>query len=175
MSEISANAIDDAERALEEAQNNYLRRFGWTETSNTPGAYWLWRRDFADVDAGRIKWWETTVARKPPLGAPSKPEPYGVITAPRDLAVSMTRRALDDDLACDGCAKLLRRGDKGHLCREGEVLCAACAPSWADFEEQAKERIHDGDVDEQLTRSLESCAARRAEGLSMTDPMVFDL
>lgn len=40
----SANAIGDAEYALERAQHEYLRSHGWEYTSATPGCLWLWRK-----------------------------------------------------------------------------------------------------------------------------------
>lgn len=88
-----------AERKLEDAKRMYLQRFGWNCTCNMPGAYWLWRRDFAQEEASRRKWWEDAGG---PLGKPSEPRPYGVITADTDMAVTMTRRDLDQDVDVDG-------------------------------------------------------------------------
>jgi hypothetical protein len=86
--------IDEAEQEVEQMKQAYLRRFGWDLTCNTPGSYWLWRRDFATEDAASHRRWEE---RGPgPLGWPSQPRPYGVITASLDLAVSMTERFLDE-------------------------------------------------------------------------------
>ena len=86
--------IEDAEQNLEQMKVDYLRRFGWEMTCNTPGAYWVFRRDFAAEDAERHARWKE---RGPgPLGWSSEPRPYGVITAPLDLAVSMTERSLDE-------------------------------------------------------------------------------
>lgn len=95
-------SITTAEDDLRSAKARYLRRFGWEETCMTPGSYWLWRRDFADVDAQRLAWWEGCRAIGGTGGGPSKPTPYGVVTADLDLAVSMTRKALDEDDAEDG-------------------------------------------------------------------------
>jgi len=92
--------IQDAEQEVTDLKQAYLRSFGWDCTSNTPGAYWLWRRDFVSDDAARHKRWKD--AGPGPLGWPSEPKPYGVITAPLDLAVSITMRSLDDDLDQDG-------------------------------------------------------------------------
>lgn len=92
----SQSAIEDAEQALLYVQQAYVRRFGWKITCNTPGAYWLWQRDFKDEDAKALKWWTDTCERKPPLGNPSMPTPIGVMTVPLDYAVSMTRKVLDD-------------------------------------------------------------------------------
>ncbi|HEX3066582.1 MAG TPA: hypothetical protein VHQ39_13925 [Dongiaceae bacterium] len=169
---VTAAQIDEVDRHLTEVKRSYLQRFGWQETSSTPGAYWLWRRDFADLDVESLKWWENACASKPPLGNPSRPVPYGVITAPTDLAVSITRRSLDRDENCEACGMTLVPGDLHHRCRDGEPLCESCAPSWADVEKQTKESIAEGDDDERLKRTLEACAARRAEGLSMDDKML---
>lgn len=85
--------IQDAQQEIESMKADYLRRFGWELTCNTPGSYWVWRRDFAAEDAERHKNWKD---RGPgPLGWSSEPRPYGVITAPLDLAVSMTEGCLD--------------------------------------------------------------------------------
>lgn len=87
--------IEAAEDLLRDRREAYLRRWGWRQTSNTPGAFWMWQRDFAPEDANRLKWWEEACARNPPLGNPSKPHPMGVITASLEIAVSMTVRSLD--------------------------------------------------------------------------------
>jgi glutamate mutase epsilon subunit len=96
--------IEAAENALREAQRSYLKRFGWTQTCNTPGSFWLWMRDFAAEDKQRHAWWKKASAdlaelrkrgrttRRPP----SEPRPYGVITADTEMAVQMTVRTLDD-------------------------------------------------------------------------------
>ncbi len=86
--------IQEAEARVEELKGNYLRRWGWILTCNIPGSYWMWRRDFAAEDAERHRRWRE---RGPgPLGWPSEPKPYGVITAGLDQAVSITARALDE-------------------------------------------------------------------------------
>lgn len=92
--------ITEAEGEVEDLKRAYLYRFGWSCSSNTPGAYWLWRRDFADLDAQRAKWDKAHDAGKP--GKPSISPPYGVITAPTDLAVSITQSALDEEIDQDG-------------------------------------------------------------------------
>lgn len=86
--------IDDAEEALKAIKQQYLQRFGWEVTCNTPGAFWLWRRDFAKEDAARHARWKD--GGPGPMGWPSKPRPYGVITADLDMAVRMTVRCLDE-------------------------------------------------------------------------------
>lgn len=92
--------ISVAKEEVVALQERYLRRHGWDLTCNTPGSYWLWRRDFADDDATRHARWKE---RGPgPLGWPSEPRPYGVVTAGLDLAVSITERALDNDIDQDG-------------------------------------------------------------------------
>lgn len=87
--------IEDARRAVEQLEHEYLRSWGWALTCNVPGSYWLWQRDFAPQDAERSKWWEDACASKPPLGNPSKPKPYGVITATAEMAMAITIRSLD--------------------------------------------------------------------------------
>lgn len=82
--------IDNLEHALNNARRDYLVRHGWRETSNTPGSFWLWRRDFADVDKKR----ETHY--RPPGSAF---HPYGIITADTDMAVKMTANELDQDVS----------------------------------------------------------------------------
>jgi hypothetical protein len=97
---IARQKITNAESELEDAKRAYLRKFGWNLTCSTPGSYWVWRRDFAQEDAAAHARWKE---RGPgPLGWPSEPQPYGVITAPTDLAVSMTERALDEEIEQDG-------------------------------------------------------------------------
>lgn len=86
--------IAAAESEVEALKRYYLQRFGWESTCNTPGSYWLWRRDFAKEDAERHARWVERGAG--PLGMPSEPQPYGVVTASTDLAVSMTERSLDE-------------------------------------------------------------------------------
>lgn len=81
--------IHIAEQELEDVKRAYLKKFGWKETCCTPGSYWLWVRDFSDIDAQRNKWSDD---HKRP-----HEEQYGVLKVPTDLAVSMTRRVLDDD------------------------------------------------------------------------------
>lgn len=87
-----------AEAALKDAKRRYLIEHGWKETCNTPGAFWLWVRDFSDVDAERLAWWGQANG---PYGKPSKPEPIGRITAPIDLAVAMTTAALSGEASHD--------------------------------------------------------------------------
>lgn len=36
--------IEQARLELEQEENRYLRSHGWTETSDTPGCLWLWRK-----------------------------------------------------------------------------------------------------------------------------------
>jgi len=88
------DVIYNAKISIEYAQHRYLKRHGWKYTCNIPGSFWLWRRDFGDVDAKRLSWWENANG---PLGKPSKPEPYGVITATTDIAISMTQSELAGD------------------------------------------------------------------------------
>lgn len=92
--------IEEAERAVEETKSAYLQRWGWTLDCNSPGAFWLWKRDFADEDAKRKAWDDKHGAGKP--GGPSASRPYGIIMGPTDLAVSMTARVLDGQPEIDG-------------------------------------------------------------------------
>ena len=92
--------ISEAKGVVSDLQRQYLQAHGWAYTCNTPGSYWLWRRDFAVEDAARHARWKE---RGPgPYGWPSEPQPFGVITAPEELAVSMTERYLDDAIDQDG-------------------------------------------------------------------------
>jgi hypothetical protein len=86
---ITHSKILEAEENLQSLKRQYLSRFGWTETCNTPGSYWLWIRDFSDIDAARSAWH----AEHPKT---SPPQPFGVVTASIDLAISMTTRCLDE-------------------------------------------------------------------------------
>lgn len=52
---IARQLIDQAEQELKDCREHYLRKFGWTITCNTPGSFWLWRRDFTAEDAARHK------------------------------------------------------------------------------------------------------------------------
>lgn len=90
--------IEQLESDLGNARNSYLRRYGWKQTCNTPGSYWLWQRDFAAEDKQNQENWEAIckrVADEGRTGMPSPPAPMGVITADTMLAVSMTRKRLD--------------------------------------------------------------------------------
>lgn len=85
--------LQEAESHVEALKADYLKRFGWSMTCSTPGSYWLWRRDFGPEDRGSRRRWRD---RKPgPLGKPRAPIPYGIVTAPIDLAISMTVAQLD--------------------------------------------------------------------------------
>lgn len=92
--------ISNAQDHAADLQHQYLQVHGWQQTCNTPGSYWLWKRDFADEDAARHARWEK---RGPgPLGLPSEPRPYGVVTADTELALGMTMKELDDEIDQDG-------------------------------------------------------------------------
>lgn len=86
--------IEEAIQQVEHLRNAYLMRWGWNHTSNTPGSYWLWRRDFTKEDAERHARWKAAGAG--PMGWPSEPRGYGVITSSTELAVSITVRSLDE-------------------------------------------------------------------------------
>ena len=88
--------ISDSQEDLESLKKSYLRDHGWEETCNVPGSFWMWRRDFSDLDKARADWYEAHIRSLPPGRSPaSKPVPYGIITAPLDLAVSITAAALE--------------------------------------------------------------------------------
>lgn len=86
--------IEDAQVFIDKMQGDYLRRFNWVHSSNTPGSYWMWRRDFGAEDTDRHARWKA--AGPGPMGWPHEPRPYGIITAPTELAVAMTVRFLDE-------------------------------------------------------------------------------
>lgn len=90
-----AHEIEAAEQALEQAKRSYLQRWGWTQTCETPGSYWMWRRDFADYDATFDAWHAAHPDRPRRVSS-------GVMTLPTDLAVSMTIGVLDEQLELTG-------------------------------------------------------------------------
>lgn len=100
-----ARAIEEAQSNVEDLTRQYLKRWGWSMTSHTPGSYWLWRRDWTtDDEAAVARWHEREATRAAEIaehGRPhtpngrKPPEPYGIIMVPEDLAVSMTMRCLD--------------------------------------------------------------------------------
>lgn len=83
---INTDTIETLEAKLRETKNAYLRLHGWTRTCNTPGSFWVWTRDFADID-------EKRKAYHPPKASPFVP--YGFVMAETDLAVMMTQRCLE--------------------------------------------------------------------------------
>ena len=92
--------ILEAESMVSDLRRQYLQAHGWKYTCNTPGSYWLWRRDFAKEDEQRHARWKE---RGPgPYGWPSEPQAYGVIAAGEALAISITERVLDDAVYQDG-------------------------------------------------------------------------
>lgn len=80
--------IARADAELTKMRARYLERWGWKLTCETPGSFWLWRRDFADLDAKRK-------ANDEKSGRLWRSNPFGVITTNTDTAISMTRRELD--------------------------------------------------------------------------------
>ena len=89
---VTPHDLSEAEARLENLQQIFLRSHGWEYTCNTPGSFCLWRRDFADLDAERQAWDVAHRAGEP--GRPSASKPYGVITAPTGLALSITQAVL---------------------------------------------------------------------------------
>lgn len=83
---VTLNKILKLENDLNDARRDYVRSHGWNETCNTPGSFWMWKRDFSDVD-------EVMKANHPKTASPF--QPYGMVMADLDLAVSMTARELD--------------------------------------------------------------------------------
>ena len=50
--------IEDAEMALGNRRDTFLRASGWTYTCETPGCFWMWQKELPDgrvilVDANR--------------------------------------------------------------------------------------------------------------------------
>lgn len=88
---ITFMTVEGAEQVYEGYKRDYLRRWGWEETCSTPGSFWLWKRDFADYDKKM-----RAIHRR--LKLPGTFRPYGVISAPTDLAISMTLNCLDEQL-----------------------------------------------------------------------------
>ncbi len=79
--------IEDLYTRIKDAKRAYLQSFGWKETCETPASYWLYERDFSELDAIRNKWADDH----------DKPHPrqYGLVCVPLDIAVSMTRTTLE--------------------------------------------------------------------------------
>lgn len=89
--------IEAAQAALHSAEDMYLARFGWERTCDTPGALWLWRRDFADVDAKRRTVHEHKAHQLAQRGQrASEFRPYGVLLLPKDTALRITLLELDE-------------------------------------------------------------------------------
>ncbi len=86
--------IEAAEQEVEYLKRFYLRRWGWVETSETPGSYSLWWRDFTDLDAKRKAFHDAHPTT-------SKPRAYGIVWAATDLAISITVRCLDEQPECE--------------------------------------------------------------------------
>lgn len=79
-----------AERDLNDRKEEYVQRWGWRRTCNTPGSFWLWVRDFRKEDNERVDNWRDRG------GSSTRPKPYGVMTVPLDMAVRMTVMSLDE-------------------------------------------------------------------------------
>jgi hypothetical protein len=93
--------VTSAEDEVIALQHAYLQRFGWKFTCNMPGSFWLWQRDFSDVDARHADWDEKHDAGKP--GKPSRHVPYGAINgATTEIAIAMTKNVLDYEIDQDG-------------------------------------------------------------------------
>ena len=46
MPEYRKTTIDRAQERLNDRKDAYLRDRGWRQTSDNPGSYWLWSREF---------------------------------------------------------------------------------------------------------------------------------
>lgn len=80
---------------LQVAKNGYLRAHGWRETSSTPGCYWMWRRDFADVNDRRLAEHRAFCER---IGQERDHQTYPAeILADTDTAIRMTWAEIDPE------------------------------------------------------------------------------
>jgi hypothetical protein len=78
-------------------------------------------------------------ARKPIQTAKAPlDEALRALDALHDAAVEEAGVELLDE-ACESCDRLLIKGDRGHRCSDGPVLCEACSPTWADILRQYQE------------------------------------
>lgn len=75
------------ENQLLSARQSFLTAHGWSSTCQTPGSFWLWKRDFTAEDAARQE-------RYAANGFAEKFYPYGVITTGMETAIQMTVREL---------------------------------------------------------------------------------
>ena len=92
---ITYSQIEEASQHVKDLKDDYLRRWGWTQTSHTPGSLWVWKRDFADLDEKSKKWHDEHPAASPHV-------PYGLITTHNtDTAVSITVSVLDEQPELD--------------------------------------------------------------------------
>lgn len=72
---LSYHSVRQAEYELEDLKAAYLHQWGWLQKHDTPIGYYLWQRDFSDVD-----------------------KKYGVITTNTHLAIMMTVNCLEQNL-----------------------------------------------------------------------------
>ena len=93
-----AHEIENQAAILQGLRENYLKRWGWQITCNTPGSYWLWWRDWKVEDEERTKGWERRQKQKKTPNGTRPPKPYGIVCVGMDLAVSMTISVLDEQL-----------------------------------------------------------------------------
>ena len=89
--------IEQRKEAVIAAKKAYLRRFGWTETCSTPGAFWLWKRDFKNEDVKRLKNFHINFPDYDSTKRPNPPHIFGQIMVGLSMAVSITSRELDQD------------------------------------------------------------------------------
>jgi hypothetical protein len=87
------DGITRIEHKLNNAKNDYLRQHGWSQTSSTPGCYWMWRRSFADVNQRRLEEHQAFCAR---IKEERRHDPYPAeMLVDTDTAVRMTWAEID--------------------------------------------------------------------------------
>lgn len=79
--------ICELENQLLSARRSFLTAHGWSSTCQTPGSFWMWKRDFTPEDDERAK-------RYIANGFGDKFHPYGIITTGMETAIQMTVREL---------------------------------------------------------------------------------
>lgn len=94
-----ARDVENAERRLHQLQDAYLRRWGWTISSHTPGSYWMWSRSFDDYNSR----WDEWNAKVAATGKGSPHKPYGPMTCDKETALRVTRQCLDERPEDGGC------------------------------------------------------------------------
>lgn len=86
----------------------------------------------------------------------------------------MEKFGIEEVYRCEGCdVEVLSgdRGDRGFRCEDGEVFCAACAPTWDD----AKKNIEAGNDAEAKADFAKSYREHLAAGGSASDKITYPL